>query len=161
MIELVGKPAPNFLLTDLQGQQLQLSQLHGTPILLIFFKSTCPWCQIELPKLGEAFRRHPDIGVQIIGIVVGQDDESSATRFAQEKNLDFRLALDTQHQAREAYPLQRVPTVVLIDRFGNVQRVYEGSAEQLTGIVEQTVLASARGDQPPDYHLVGNGCGPD
>lgn len=157
LLELMGRPAPDFSLTDLNGNAVQLSQWRGKPVLLNFFKSTCPWCQAEMPKLGEVYRRHADLEVQVFGIVIGKDDETSAARFAAEKGLDFPLAVDTQKTVRELYPLRRVPTIVLIDAEGNIQRVYEGSSEQLSGIVEQTMLAAARGDQPPDYYLVGNG----
>lgn len=161
MVEMMGRPAPDFSLTDLQGQPMQLAQWQGTPVLLNFFKSDCAWCQAELPKFVEVCGRHPDLDLGILGIAVGLDDATSAARFAAENNFDFPVAVDSDHTVRELYALQRVPTLVLINAAGNVIRIYEGASEQLSGIVEQTILAAARGDQPPDYKLVGNGCSPD
>ena len=158
MAELnIGSPAPDFALTDLEGQPVQLSALRGAPVLLNFFKSTCPWCQVEMPKLGAVYRRHTDVNVNVIGVVVGRDDEASARRFAEQHQLSFPQAVDHDRKVREDYSLVRVPTVVAVDAQGNVARVYEGSAEQLAGVVEQTILAAARGDALPEYHLVGNG----
>jgi peroxiredoxin len=157
MLSMIGQEAPDFALTDLQGRPVQLSSLRGTPVLLNFFKSTCAWCQAEMPRLADIYRRMSDVDVRVLGVVVGKDDASSVERFARDKNLDFPLAVDDQHQVRADYGLQRVPTLVLVDAEGKVARVYEGSSEQLSGIVEQTILAAARGDEPPDYYLVGNG----
>jgi peroxiredoxin len=157
MLSMLGQQAPDFALTDLQGRLLQLSALRGTPVLLNFFKSTCAWCQTEMPWLADIYRCMASVHVQVIGVVVGKDDAASVERFAHDKTLNFPLAVDNERQVRAAYGLQRVPSLVLIDAEGKVARVYEGSSEQLAGIVEQTVLAAARGDSPPDYYLVGNG----
>lgn len=152
-----GSPAPDFTLTGLNGETIDLSQHRGTPVLLNFFKSTCPWCQVEMPRLAEMYNRHTDLNVRVLGVVVGKDDNVTAQNFAQDKQLQFPIAVDTNKQVREEYLLQRVPTIVLIDADGAIARVYEGSTEQLSGIVEQTMLAAAGKDSLPDYYLVGNG----
>jgi hypothetical protein len=59
-----------------------------------------------------------------------------------------------------AYSIERVPTFIVVDADGSVTRIYEGSSEQLAGIVGTDVMAAARGDEMPEYSLVGNGCAP-
>lgn len=155
----IGQPAPTLNLTGLNGDGFDLQSLSGQPVLLNFFKSTCPWCQMEMPRLGKVYAhlKEQGINVPIQGIVVGSDTAESATRFAQNSGLDIPLALDTEKTARVDFGLTRVPTIVLVDAKGSIARVYEGASEQLAGIVEQTVFAAARGDVPPDYEMVGNG----
>ena len=155
----MGQPAPNLKLTALNGDEFDLQALQGQPVLLNFFKSTCPWCQMEMPRLGKVYAhlKEQGIDVPIQGIVVGSDTAESASRFAQNSNLEIPLALDAEKTARIDFGLTRVPTIVLIDAKGSVSRVYEGASEQLAGIVEQTVFAAARGDGPPNYEMVGNG----
>ena len=154
-----GDPAPDFSLTDLQGRLMQLAGLRGAPVLLNFFKSDCSWCQVELPKLAEVYRRYPDLGVHIVGVAVGEAREQ-IEQFAREKELDFPIVVDGSGETGNAYALERVPTLVLIDASGIVARVYRGSAEQLAAITEQAMLAVARGEEPPEYSLIGNGCAP-
>jgi len=156
----IGTPAPEFKLTALNGASIDLAKYRGAPLLVYFFNSTCPWCQVEMPRLGDIYRRHPAISVQFLGIVVGDDDNASAEKFAHDINLTIPIAVDTDKSVREAYRLLRIPTVMLIDANGNIARVYEGATEQLAGIVEQTLLSAAGGERLPDYHLVGNGCEP-
>ena len=154
-----GTPAPDFSLTDLEGKTIQLSQLRGAPVLLNFYNSTCPWCRTEMPRLADVYRRQDEVSVHILGVVTA-DDEATAAAFAKDKRLEFPIVLDSAHQACADYAIERVPTVVLVDADGNVARVYEGASEQLAGVVEQTILAAAGHAELPDYHLIGNGCGP-
>ncbi len=143
---LLGEPAPNFALADSQGQTIELARLRGAPVLLNFFKSDCSWCQVEIPKLAEVYRRHADLDLRVVGVAVGEAT-AQAEQFAREKELDFPIVVDAG-ETGAAYGLERVPTLVLVDAAGIVTQVYEGSSEQLASIVEQTMLAAVRGDKP-------------
>jgi peroxiredoxin len=156
---IVGQPAPALKLTAIDGNEFDLQALKGQPVVLNFFKSTCPWCQTEMPRLGKVYAHLKEQGIEVPvqGIVVGSDTSESAQRFAQTSGLEIPLAIDAEKTARADFALTRVPTIVLIDAKGSVSRVYEGASEQLAGIVEQTVFAAARGDAPPNYEMVGNG----
>lgn len=155
----MGQPAPNLKLTAPDGSEFDLQALNGQPVLLNFFKSTCPWCQMEMPRLGKVYAHLKEQGINVLvqGIVVGSDTPESAARFAQTSGLEIPLVVDAAKTARKDFGLTRVPTLVLVDAKGMVSRVYEGATEQLSGIVEQTIFAAARGDAPPNYEMVGNG----
>jgi peroxiredoxin len=154
-----GNTAPDFTLTDAQGTTTQLSQLRGEPVLLTFFRTDCTWCHVEMPKMANAFRRHPDFAVEVLGIAL-DNDRTLVDAFANEQQLDFTILHDSSGESARAYGIERVPSIVLVDSEGSIARVYEGSSEQLAGIVEQTLMAAARGDELPEYALIGNGCGP-
>lgn len=156
-----SQPAPDFSLLDLDGQPHQLVADHNKPVVLNFFSTNCTWCQVELPKLAAVYRRLENVDAQILGVAVGTADADHVKEFASEKQLDFPIVLDTAGQARLAYGLERVPTVIVINPAGEIERVYQGSSEQLAGIVEQTVLAVAGSDEAPDFSLIGNGCSPE
>src|SRR6266508_3265361 len=66
---LIGKPAPSFALTTIDGQQLSSASLRGRPYVLNFWASWCiPACVEEHPVLMEAQRRYGD-RVAIIGVL--------------------------------------------------------------------------------------------
>jgi peroxiredoxin len=155
----MGSQAPDFTLSTLQGTTTQLSQLRGTPVLLNFFRTDCTWCTVELPKLANAFRRHHDVAVHFLG-VASDSDVALIEQFSREQQLDFPVLHDSSGETMRAYNIERVPTFIVVDADGTVTRIYEGSSEQLAGIVEQTLMAAARGDEMPEYSLVGNGCAP-
>lgn len=150
-------PAPA-LLNDLLTQA---GLAHdGRPVFLNFFRSDCPWCASEIPRLSEIYARHTDLHLHILGVAVGEDSSQSATAFAQNKALSFPIVVDNGGALKTAFGIERVPAVVAVNGQGLVERTYEGATEQLTGIVEQTLFALAHSSEPPEYDMIGNGCAP-
>ncbi len=118
MAELTaGHRAPDLKITGLDGQEFDLQSFKGQPVLLNFFKSTCPWCQVEMPRLAKVFSHLKTMGIDVPvqGVVVGSDTPESAIRFAQNANLTIPLAVDADKTARVNFGLVRVPTLVLVD----------------------------------------------
>jgi len=148
--------APEFSLTDLDGQTTEYSALRGRPVVLNFFISTCPWCQVEMPKLAEVYQRLSKVDIAVFGVAVDGDTVETARAFAAAKELEFPIAVDAQ--LPRAFGLERVPAVVLMDDEGRVARIYQGSSEQLSGIVEQSLFAIAGDGELPDFDFIGNGC---
>ncbi len=152
--------APDFVLLDLNGERVQLSELRGTPVMLNFFHTGCTWCRAMMPQLDAVYDKYSELAVTMLAIAVGEDTPETVRAFVHEQDISIFTGVDTSRSIRADYGLQRVPSLVLIDREGRVARVYEGSSEQLPGIVDQAVLALADNMQTPDFTLVGNGCAP-
>jgi thiol-disulfide isomerase/thioredoxin len=49
----LGRPAPDFSLTDLTGKQHKLSDYRGKDVMLIFWATWCGPCRMEIPHLIE------------------------------------------------------------------------------------------------------------
>ena len=49
--EGIGRPAPDFSLTSLDGAEVSLSGLRGTPVILNFWATWCDPCLSEMPLL--------------------------------------------------------------------------------------------------------------
>ncbi len=150
-------PAPAALADLLRSLDLEA---ETTPVFLNFFRSDCPWCQSDLPRLAEAYGRHNDLHIHVLAVAVGDDNAESATAFAAEHEWPFAVVADESGTLRAGFGVERVPTVVLVGGTGLVECTYEGATEQLAGILEQTIFAAAHGTEPPEYHMVGNGCAP-
>ena len=135
-------------------------KVGNRPAFIVFFRSDCTWCTSEVPRLAIAFNRHLDLKVNVMGVAVGQDGEGTAQEFARDKGWHFPVVTDPDGTVKAAFGVERVPSVVLVNREGNIQRNYEGATEQLVGILEQTIFAAAHNSEPPAYNMVGNGCAP-
>lgn len=130
------------------------------PTVLVFLRSDCPWCASEVPRLSEVFGRLQKLELRALGIAGGADSPATAARWAEEKALIFPVVADERGELRAAFAIERVPSVVVINRAGLVERTFEGVTEQLAGIVAQTLSAVANDATPPQYNMVGNGCAP-
>lgn len=129
------------------------------PIFLNFFRSDCPWCTSEIPRIAEVYGLHPQLQVAVIGIAEHESEESGR-QYAESLGWKFPVIADPQGSLRAAFEIERVPSVAVIDLHGRVCRVYEGATEQLPGILDQTMFAVAHDTEPPEYSMVGNGCAP-
>jgi len=120
----VGAPAPGFRLPRLGGGEEALGDLAAAgPVLLAFFKISCPVCQMTLPFLE---RIHAAGGLRVFGI--SQNDASDTREFAAEYDLRFPMLLDPEDRfpASNAYGISHVPTLFLVEPDGTVGRVIEG-----------------------------------
>jgi peroxiredoxin len=118
-----GRPAPEFSLKDLAGTRHSLREnLKKGPVLVVFFKISCPTCQLILPFLE---RLAP--AVNIIGI--SQDDCSSTKEFIDYFHVTFPVLIDPakDHFAVSSfYHLTNVPSMFLIEPDGKVSCTLDG-----------------------------------
>ena len=116
-----GNTAPGFSLMALDGKQYSLDSLleHG-PVVLGFFKISCPVCQFTFPFLQRIAERFAGKNVSVIG--VSQDDARSTKEFNREYGITFPTLLDDNgYAASNAYGLTNVPTIFLIAPDGTVK----------------------------------------
>ncbi len=116
-----GHTAPEFSLKALDGKQYSLKQLleHG-PVVVAFFKISCPVCQFTFPFLQRLHERFSSGRATVIG--VSQDDARSTKEFNQEYGVTFPTLVDTEgYPASNAYGLTNVPTIFLIAPDGKVK----------------------------------------
>lgn len=121
----IGRPAPAFALTGIDGQPVRLADFRGRPVLLNFWASWCLECRIEMPTLNQAHGDWGSRGLALIGINYGED-RSRAAAYAREMDIRFPLALDPQRAAARAYGVLGPPTSFFIDRDGIVREIGVG-----------------------------------
>ena len=117
-----GTDAPDFRLLDVEGAEFHLRrQLDTGPVVLTFFKTSCPTCQYGLPYLDRLASVLE--GTTAESIAVCQDTPGDAERFKLEFDYGTRVVFDTEEAGfpvSNAYGLTNVPTVFLIERNGEI-----------------------------------------
>ncbi|MGO9923085.1 MAG: thioredoxin-dependent thiol peroxidase [Isosphaeraceae bacterium] len=97
-----GKPAPDFTLTDQSGNNVILSKLKGSPVVLYFYpKDDTPGCTKEACGFRDAIADYKRAGTTILG--VSPDSSESHAKFARKFELPFALLADTDRKVCEAY----------------------------------------------------------
>jgi peroxiredoxin len=114
---ITGKIAPDFTLRTMDGKEVVLHELlNQGPVILAFFKISCPVCQFAFPYYDRVARAHKETGVTFLGI--SQNKASDAKAFAREYGVTFPIALDNDsngYEVSNAYGITNVPTVFYID----------------------------------------------
>jgi peroxiredoxin len=120
---VAGNNAPDFSLKTLDGKEISLIQsLRRGPVVAAFFKVSCPVCQFTFPFLERLYKRYGDDGATFLGI--SQDDAHATKDFAKEFGVTFPMLLDEKQKgypASNAYGLEMVPTIFLIETDGTVK----------------------------------------
>src|SRR5882724_11875820 len=116
-----GNVAPGFSLKSVEGKEFALgSALKRGPVVLAFFKVSCPVCKFTFPFLERVFKSYGGSDVTFLG--VSQDNASASRDFANEFGVTFPILPDTAgYPVSNAYGLTSVPTFFLIAPDGKVQ----------------------------------------
>ena len=117
-----GTKAPDFELKAMDGKRFVLrDELMRGPVVLAFFKVSCPVCQYAFPFLERLERAYGHQGVRIIG--VSQNDPKNTAEFTKEFGVTFPMLLDDTDQfpVSNAYGLTNVPTVFWIAQDGSIE----------------------------------------
>jgi peroxiredoxin len=118
---VAGQPAPNFSLQSLDGREFSLAaSLKKGPVVLAFFKVSCPVCKFAFPFLERLFQRYGKDDVTFLA--VSQDETGASREFAKQFGVSFPVLVDAAgFPASNAYGLTMVPTVFLIEPGGTVR----------------------------------------
>ena len=118
----VGTKAPEFELKAIDGRRFVLREELATgPVVLAFFKVSCPTCQYTFPFLERLERAYGHMGVRIIG--VSQNDPGQTAAFNKEFGVTFPVLLDNTetYPVSNAYGLTNVPTIFWIAQDGEIE----------------------------------------
>lgn len=111
-----GLPAPDFTITTLDGQTLNLSDLRGRPVLLNFWATWCGPCRREMPTFQEYYGENSD-DVVILAVDYLESDRT-VQGFVDEFGLTFTIGMDYTGAIAALYNVQAFPTTIMIDKNG-------------------------------------------
>lgn len=141
---LIEKPAPDFTLRDLRGNQVSLSDFTGQPVVLNFWATWCSPCRVEIPHLEALYTKYKDQGLVVLGMNT-ETDYMKVKRFA-ESRISYTVVLDGGTQA-QGYDVSGIPCTYYIDREGIVQHrsvgFSPGDEVQIEEKIKQLLAASS------------------
>lgn len=119
-----GTEAPEHKLVGLDGGEQSLRALAADgPVLLAFFKVSCPVCQLALPFL-ERLK-----GGAVRVVPVSQDDAKATRDFHKAFGVTLETLLDEKvrrYPASNAFGIRQVPSLFQIEPNGTVSHAWEG-----------------------------------
>ena len=120
---VTGKLAPQFSLKTTNGKTVSLQDLlQRGPVVLAFFKVSCPVCQYAFPFYERLALAHKKSDATFLGIC--QNEPAEAKAFAKEYGVTFPIAIDdaaNHYEVSNAYGLTNVPTLFYIAPDGEIE----------------------------------------
>lgn len=127
---MIGKKAPDFTLTDLNGNAVKLSDFKGQNVVIEIADTSCPVCQNTQSVINEL--KKEKLNCQILQLFPMQTKEDvkkylSITQSQQSQNI---LTGDHENQVVREYKVKFVPTFLFIDKNGFISIVHVGDLDK-------------------------------
>jgi len=122
----IGKPAPDFQLSTLNGQPVSLSDLRGKPVLVNFWATWCLPCRGEMPYIQQIYDEWQAKGLVLLAINIGESP-SQVAKFMQSQGLSLPVLLDGKGNIAVMYNVRAIPTTFFIDRDGIIKDMKVGA----------------------------------
>lgn len=120
--QFINKPAPDFHVMDIMGEELSLQQYHGQVVLLDFWATWCQPCIAEMPNVKQTYAKYKNRKFQIIGISLDNAIEP-LDAYIKGEGIAWRQYLDRSGAISTLYNVRAIPSTFLIDGAGIVRRV--------------------------------------
>jgi peroxiredoxin len=125
----IGKLAPVFELTDVNGKKVSLADFKGKVILINFWATWCGPCKAEMPSLNKLFLAFKSDGFVVLSISV-DSSEKPVQAILKEQSIAFPVLMDKEQDVYfDLYGVLGLPTSFLIDRDGIIRDKIRGERE--------------------------------
>ena len=151
----IGKPAPSFSMTLLDGREFHLEEYAGRPVVMNFWASWCPPCRDESPGFERVWRKYRDTGVLFVGVDI-QDAEEEAVRYVEEFGLTFPNGRDLEGKITVEYGVIGLPVTFFIGENGVVEGRWVGAVPEdkleswTRALVDRSVPSDESDGETPD-----------
>jgi cytochrome oxidase Cu insertion factor (SCO1/SenC/PrrC family) len=132
--------APDFTLTDVDGNTFRLSDQAGKIVVLEFMRTTCPACVAEEPHLRELRSKFGGDVVMVFISVDPTGDTDNVLRDHRNQNLMGWIAVGDKAQVYQRYAVRSTPTILIIDKNGYIKYQHVGITETSTLVGEVASL---------------------
>jgi peroxiredoxin len=123
----IGSTAPDFMLTDVAGNNTTLSSYKGKIVLLEFWATWCPPCKASIPDMVELQKKYQDKGFTVLGVSIDTDSDAAAkvAEFSSSHGITYPVLI-ADEAVPMTYNVMSIPTSFLISRNGTVISSYIG-----------------------------------
>jgi len=115
---LIGRPAPDFTLTDMAGRSWTLRQLRGRVVVLNFWFTSCPPCIQEMPQLNDLVKKYNKKNVAFLALTF--DDRKTVNTFLKKHDFNYTL-LPSSKEVDKKYQISSWPASFVINGDGKVK----------------------------------------
>ncbi len=124
----VGKQAPEFTLTELNGKEVSLSDYRGKVVVVAFWGVGCGGCRAEAPYLADLHKKYKDRDFEILGVHVWNPFESpdDVRKFVKTFDISYPVLLKGAEVCAVRYETEEIPRLFWIDRNGKIVATKSG-----------------------------------
>src|SRR5262249_56051204 len=100
----------DFILPDIAGNVVRLSDLRGRPVLINLWATWCYPCRVEMPSMNALYQDYHARGLAIVAIATDAEGKPAVAPFLPAYRLPFPVLLPPQNMLLPPLPAPRLPT---------------------------------------------------
>ena len=130
---MISRSAPEFALPALSGDTVSLADYRGKKTVVVsYWASWCGPCKVELPELREFYKRYhkADANFEILAISI-DEEKADAEKYAAAEKLPFPVLFDPQSKTADAYSVEGIPTLFVINKDGKIAHAHAGLVQAM------------------------------
>jgi len=135
----IGDRAPNFTLSNIDGESLSLNDFKGNAVMVNFWSTRCPPCLSEMPHIQAVYNEQSNQGLVVLAINIS-DSAAIAHDFMASQGFTFTVLLDPQMKVFQNYCLPNaIPITLFINAEGIIKATKVGafqSADEIERILK-------------------------
>ena len=133
-----GKDAPDFSVEDIKGKMHKLSDYRGRNVVVVFWATWCPACNLEMPHLIELRKMLAEDKLAILAI--SNEEPEHLKNFAASKGINYTVASLGDNPLPEPFAnVTSIPTTFFIDSEGKIKFAAVG----LVSLADAKVIMNA------------------
>ena len=136
----VGKPAPDFVLKNLEGEDFKLSSLRGKYVVLDFWGSWCGWCIKGFPEMKKMYEKYKG-KLEIVGIDC-KDTEAKWKAAVAKHELPWMNVIngsDKENDMTTVYNIGGFPTKIIISPEGEIVDIVVGEKPEFYDTIKKLI----------------------
>ena len=133
--------APDFVLRDLDGNAVRLSDFRGKTVFLNFWASWCVSCQAEMPTLQQSWLKYKDKNVVFLGVDIAEPVDV-VRQFVNKGGYTWTFVFDSTQRPPADYHITGIPTTFFIDKDGVIRVIADSGPLSAGGIDRMLAIAT-------------------
>ena len=138
-VNLTGKPAPNWTLSDSNNEQFALKDFKSKVLLLKFTGIGCGPCHASLPFLKQLITDYKDKSLELVSIECWNDNIDVIKRYCSINDINYKYLISNEEIRKTYNPLGAVPVFFILDNNRLIQKVVRGYSTELEKEIREAI----------------------
>lgn len=121
---VIGSQAPNFIIKDTTGKQIDLKKLSAKGPVLVRLTCGCSGCDKELAYFQELHKAYKGKG--LTSLAVFREPDKKVEEYVKKKKLTMLYAVDSKGASWKVFDTTKMPTNFLIEKGGRIISIAQG-----------------------------------